>query len=81
MFAYLLAKDSNKWFPVFSSRTSEKQLLLIKIVLEMWLTEISESVSAQFKFYIETSHLICITNQMTGFCMEDNTGLKWVKHP
>ena len=30
-------------------------------------------------FYIETSHLIYIANQMTGFYMECNTGLKRVK--
>ena len=29
-------------------------------------------------FYIETSHLICIANQMTGFYMKCNTGMKWV---
>ena len=30
-------------------------------------------------FYIETSHLICSANQVTGFYMKCNTGLKWVK--
>ena len=30
-------------------------------------------------FHIETSHLICTANQVTGFYMEYNTGLKWVK--
>ena len=29
-------------------------------------------------FHIETSHLICRTNQMTGFYMKCKTGLKWV---
>ena len=29
-------------------------------------------------FYVQTSHLICTANQMTGFYMECNTGLKWV---
>ena len=29
-------------------------------------------------FPIETSHLICSTNQMTGFYTKCNTGLKWV---
>ena len=29
-------------------------------------------------FHIETSHLICIANQMTGSYMECNTGLEWV---
>ena len=30
-------------------------------------------------FYIETSHLIFIANQIIGFCMKWNTRLKWVK--
>ena len=29
-------------------------------------------------FHIETSHLICAVNQITGFCIKCNTGLKWV---
>ena len=29
-------------------------------------------------FHIETRHLICSVNQITGFCMQQNTGLKWV---
>ena len=31
-------------------------------------------------FHIENNHLICKTNQMTGFYIQCNTGLKWVKH-
>ena len=30
-------------------------------------------------FHIETNHLIYGENQLTGFYMEYNTGLKWVK--
>ena len=30
-------------------------------------------------FHIETGHLICTENQMTGSLMNCNTGLKWVK--
>ena len=30
-------------------------------------------------FHIEISHLICTENQMNGFYMKCNTGLKWVK--
>ena len=30
-------------------------------------------------FHMETNNLICCANQMTGFHMEYNTGLKWVK--
>ena len=29
-------------------------------------------------FYIETSRLVCISYQMTGFYMKCNTELKWV---
>ena len=28
-------------------------------------------------FHIETSHLICTANQLTGFYMKSSTGLKW----
>ena len=31
------------------------------------------------EFYIETCHLICIGNQMTGFYVKRNMGLKWNK--
>ena len=30
-------------------------------------------------FHIETGHLICSANQMTGFYMKRSAGLKWVK--
>ena len=30
-------------------------------------------------FHIETSHLICCANKMTGFYMKSNRRLKWVK--
>ena len=29
-------------------------------------------------FHKETSHLICSTNQMTGYYIKGNRGLKWV---
>ena len=32
-------------------------------------------------FHIETSHLICTANQITGFYVKCNPGLKWVKSP
>ena len=45
------------------------------------LTNFSGAID-QFKtsvpFHLETSHLICNVNQMTGFYMKGNTGLKWV---
>ena len=33
-----------------------------------------------FAFHIETSHLFCSANKMTGFYMKSNTGLKWVNN-
>ena len=29
-------------------------------------------------FQIETSHLVCAANQMSGFYMKNKAGLKWV---
>ena len=39
-----------------------------------WVNPFQPSVA----FHIETSHLICNANQMTGFYIECNTGLKWL---
>ena len=36
------------------------------------------SLHPSVTFHTETSHLICSTNQMTGFDMKYKTGLKWV---
>ena len=42
----------------------------------------NKSRSNQFQpsvaFHMETNHLICIANQITGFFMERNGGMKWV---
>ena len=37
------------------------------------------SLQANIAFHAKNSHLFCTTNQVTGFCMKCNTGLKWVK--
>ena len=37
------------------------------------------SFQPSVKFHIETSHLICSANQITGFYMKCNTGLELVK--
>ena len=47
-----------------------------KMLVQNVLTHFSPSVA----FHIETSHLICTANQMTGLYMKCNTGLKWVKY-
>ena len=39
----------------------------------------SDPFRTSVAFYKETSHLICSGNQMAGFYMKCNTGLKWVK--
>ena len=31
-------------------------------------------------FHVETSHLICTANQINGFYIKCNNGLKWVKY-
>ena len=31
------------------------------------------------EFHIGTNHLVCSENQMNGFYVKRNTGLKWVK--
>ena len=35
-------------------------------------------VQPKSAFHVETSHLICRANQMTGFYMKRNIGVKWV---
>ena len=53
-----------------------KGLMRIKAALEgghLRKTHFIPSVA----FHIETSHLICRANQMTGFYIKCNTGLKW----
>ena len=42
-------------------------------------SEIVNPFQPSAKFHIETSHLTYTANQMTGFYVECNTGLKWVK--
>ena len=60
----------------FSETLSKRYFRLIKfqfllgIILNLFLHSVA--------CYIETSHLICTANQMTGFYTECNTGLNWV---
>ena len=37
-------------------------------------------ISTSVAFYVETRYFICSANQVTGFYMKCNTGLKWVMH-
>ena len=43
------------------------------IQLSLPLTQFQPNVA----FNLETSHLICSANQITGFRMKCNTGLRW----
>ena len=40
-----------------------------------------KTLQASVAFHIEPSHLICTANQMTGFYMKYDTGLKWINVP
>ena len=40
-----------------------------------WSLDLFQPIVA---FYLEVSHLICCVNQVSGFYMKCNTGLKWV---
>ena len=53
----------------------------IKITLNVLFSTIYqwavyEPISVQCSVHMETTHLICNTNQATG-CYKNNTGLKW----
>ena len=43
----------------------------------IYLTKFVSLFRSSAAFYIETSHLICTANQITGFYIKYNTGLKW----
>ena len=42
-------------------------------------TNLFNPFQSSIVFHIKTSHLIGTANQMTGFFMQCNTGLKWIK--
>ena len=44
--------------------------------LKVSLQTLIQPFQCSFAFRLETSHLICNTNQMTGFYMKCNTGQK-----
>ena len=52
--------------------------LLVMSVSEKYYTLLYlDSFQPSVTFHIEASHLICIANQMAGFYVKFNTGLKW----
>ena len=66
---------------VIFSKSSNK--LLFKLPTYVWFlsrcsTQLFNPFQPSFAFHIETSHLVCTTNQVTGFYMKCNTGLQWV---
>ena len=42
------------------------------------IQEVLNPLQPSVAFHIETSHLICTTNQISGFYIKCNAGLKWV---
>ena len=49
------------------------------IDLNPFQTSFAFDIETSVAFHVETSHLICTSNQMTGFYMKCNTRLKWIK--
>ena len=49
------------------------------IDLNRFQTSFAFDIETSVAFHVETSHLICTSNQMTGFYMKCNTRLKWIK--
>ena len=47
-------------------------------IASSWFSFLNISAQSSAAFHVETSHLICTTNKLTGFCMKCNTELKWV---
>ena len=56
---------------------TEKRALVFACALIYRVAFSLNPFQARVTFHIETSHLICIANQMTGVYMKYNTGLKW----
>ena len=77
-----LCKTSEKGLTDFRSMFSFYTRLFLMFLgdteNELW-PEMGYPFQASVAFHIETSHLICIANQMTGFYMKRNAELKWVK--
>ena len=48
-----------------------------ELKMQVWRPKVYQ-FQLRVEFHIKTSHLICSTNQMAGFYMKCNTGLKWV---
>ena len=63
---------------------SQKKNHHLQLVFENWWVAPSKSTISlnlfqpSVAFHIETSHLICNANQMSGFYMKSFTALKWV---
>ena len=67
-----------KWNKVKIFKGCFPQILLGPLNTLSQMINILNLFQPNAAFQIATSHLICRANQMTGFCMKRNTGLKWV---
>ena len=67
-------------FPSYRNQSVDLQSksLVVKGLERLTLVLINPFQST-VTFHIETNHLICTANQMTGFYMKCKTGVKWVK--
>ena len=64
---------------VMSSYFEFPRLLFSDVVTFLW-NHVINSFQYIVAFVKKTSDLICSRNQMTGFYMKCNTGLKWIKY-
>lgn len=60
-------------FTCLSVQIVQSKFILFDITVSPFQTSVA--------FYRETSHLLCIANQRTRFCMKCNTRLEWIKEP
>ena len=60
------------------TKTSKLYPLLLTLNMPLFVRCFNR-IQPSVGFHMETSHLIFTANQITGFHMECNTGLKWVK--
>lgn len=74
----LILWSTNQIFEIILA-TSFVQFLNIVLTKEhfRWKFQSFYSFQSSVAFYIETSHLFCFANQITGFYLKRSNGLKW----
>ena len=65
---------------MLARKDTEKFPRFFKVVGKYPDFQVFKSCQSKVAFHVETSHLICSTNQMPGLYMKHNTVLKWVKY-